>query len=53
VRRWVQSAQAQQKTTLEMKQAQEVKQVLIPEAVPQIPGFPSSLSTSLPAPSMV
>jgi Stage II sporulation protein E (SpoIIE) len=39
VRRWVQSAQAQQKMTLEMKQAQEVQQVLIPEAVPEIPGF--------------
>jgi Stage II sporulation protein E (SpoIIE) len=39
VRRWVRSARAQQKMTLEMKQAQEVQQVLIPEAVPQIPGF--------------
>jgi hypothetical protein len=39
VRRWVRSAQAQQKMTLEMKQAQEVQQVLIPEAVPEIPGF--------------
>ena len=39
VRRWVRSAQAQRQMTLEMKQAQEVQQVLIPEAVPQIPGF--------------
>jgi hypothetical protein len=39
VRRWVHSAQAQRRMTLEMKQAQEVQQVLIPEAVPQIPGF--------------
>ena len=30
---------AQRQMTLEMKQAQEVQQVLIPEAVPQIPGF--------------
>jgi hypothetical protein len=39
VRRWVRSALAQRQMTLEMKQAQEVQQVLIPEAVPQIPGF--------------
>ena len=39
VRRWVRSAQAQRQMTLEMKQAQEVQQVLIPEAVPQISGF--------------
>jgi Stage II sporulation protein E (SpoIIE) len=39
VRRWVHSAQAQRRMTLEMRQAQEVQQVLIPEAVPQIPGF--------------
>jgi hypothetical protein len=39
VRRWVRSAQAQRQMTLEMRQAQEVQQVLIPEAVPQIPGF--------------
>jgi len=39
VRRWMRSAQAQRQMTLEMKQAQEVQQVLIPEAVPQIPGF--------------
>jgi Stage II sporulation protein E (SpoIIE) len=39
VRRWVRSAQAQQRMTLEMKQAQEVQQVLVPEAVPQVPGF--------------
>jgi hypothetical protein len=39
VRRWMRSAQAQRQMTLEMKQAQEVQQVLIPEAVPPIPGF--------------
>jgi hypothetical protein len=39
VRRWVRSALAQRQMMLEMKQAQEVQQVLIPEAVPQIPGF--------------
>lgn len=39
VRRWVRSAQAQRQMTLEKKQAQEVHQVLIPEAVPQIRGF--------------
>ncbi len=39
VRRWVRSALAQRQMTQEMKQAQEVQQVLIPEAVPQIPGF--------------
>ena len=39
VRRWLRSAQAQRQMTLEMKQAQEVQQVLIPEAVPSIPGF--------------
>ena len=39
VRRWVQSALAQRQITLEMKQAQEVQQVLIPEELPQIPGF--------------
>jgi serine phosphatase RsbU (regulator of sigma subunit) len=39
IRRWVHSALAQRQMTLEMKQAQEVQQVLIPEAVPQIPGF--------------
>jgi hypothetical protein len=39
VRRWVQSALAQRQMILEMKQAQEVQQVLIPETVPQIPGF--------------
>jgi hypothetical protein len=48
VRRWVRSAQAQRQMTLEMKQAQEVQQVLIPEAVPQIPGF-SIQSIYLPA----
>jgi hypothetical protein len=39
VRRWVRSAHAQRQMTMEMKQAQEVQQVLIPEAVPQVPGF--------------
>jgi Stage II sporulation protein E (SpoIIE) len=39
VRRWVRSAQAQQKLAVEMKQAQEVQQVLIPETAPHIPGF--------------
>ena len=39
VRRWVRSELAQRQMTQEMKQAQEVQQVLIPEAVPQIPGF--------------
>jgi Stage II sporulation protein E (SpoIIE) len=39
VRRWVLSALAQRQIKLEMKQAQEVQQVLIPEAVPPIPGF--------------
>ncbi len=39
VRRWVRSARAQRQMTLEMKQAQEVQQVLIPEAVAQITGF--------------
>ncbi len=39
VRRWVHSALAQRQMTLEMKQAQEVQQVLIPDAIPQIPGF--------------
>jgi Stage II sporulation protein E (SpoIIE) len=39
VRRWLHSAQLQRQMTQEMKQAQEVQQVLIPEAVPQIPGF--------------
>lgn len=39
VRRWMISAQAQRVMTLELKQAQEVQQVLIPEAVPPIPGF--------------
>jgi hypothetical protein len=39
VRRWVRSAHAQRQMTIEMKQAQEVQQVLIPDAVPQISGF--------------
>ncbi len=39
VRRWVHSARAQRQMTLEMKQAQEVQQVLIPDAAPQIPRF--------------
>ena len=39
VRRWVLSAQAQRVMALELKQAQEVQQVLIPDAPPQIPGF--------------
>jgi hypothetical protein len=48
VRRWIQSSLAQRQITLEMKQAQEVQQVLIPEAVPQIAGF-SIQSVYLPA----
>lgn len=39
VRRWVLSARAQREMTMELKQAHEVQQVLIPEAVPPIPGF--------------
>jgi hypothetical protein len=48
VRRWIKSSLAQRQMTLEMKQAQEVQQVLIPDAVPQIPGF-SIQSVYLPA----
>jgi hypothetical protein len=39
VRRWIRSSLAQRQMHLEMKQAQEVQQVLIPDAAPQIPGF--------------
>ncbi len=39
VRRWVLSARAQRVMAQELKQAQEVQQVLIPEAIPAVPGF--------------
>jgi hypothetical protein len=48
VRRWIRSSIAQRQMTHEMKQAQEVQQVLIPDAVPQVPSF-SIQSVYLPA----
>ncbi len=39
LRRWVLSAQAQRVMAQEMKQAQEVQRLLIPEALPVLPGF--------------
>jgi len=39
VRRWILSAHAQRVLAQELKQAHEVQQVLIPEAIPAIPGY--------------